>query len=48
MAKMTLTARGVAALKPEVSRVEVFDEKVAGFYVRMSPAERKPTASCTA
>ena len=41
MAKATLTARGVAALKPADSRIEVFDEKLTGFYVRVNPTGGK-------
>ena len=41
MAKTTLTARGVAALKPQDSRIEIFDDKVTGFYVRVNPTGGK-------
>ena len=41
MATKTLTARGVAALKPKDARIEVFDDKVTGFYVRLSPGGSK-------
>ena len=41
MAKTTLTARGVAALKPGANRLEVFDTKCPGFYVRVSPSGAK-------
>ena len=41
MAKTTLTARGVAALKSQVSRIEIFDDKVTGFYVRVNPTGGK-------